>query len=272
MIVLREYSERVAVITGAANGLGRALARELAARKCRLALVDIDSSALLEVREALAQPGLAVTHHHADVGSEQALQRAAVEIASAHGNVHLVINNAAISASAGFNNTSAAEFVRIIRVNFFGTVYGCRTFLPFLQKHTEGHFLNVASSFAWMGYPGKTAYASSKGALRSFSESLRLELAGSGIGVTLLYPGPLNTQLVRSGISDSVQRRQLEAAFLTRRGLPTERAARRCLDELLTNPGRIAVGLDYRLLDMLARLSPRLAGWAMGFASARAGF
>ncbi|MGA3238268.1 MAG: SDR family oxidoreductase [Bryobacteraceae bacterium] len=270
--MLREYKDRVAVITGAANGLGRALARELAARGCHLALVDIDSSALLEAREALAHPGLALTHHCADVGSEPALQRVAAEIASAHGNVHLVINNAAISASASFTNTSAAEFERIIRVNFFGTVYACRAFLPFLQKHAEGHFLNVASSFAWLGYPGKTAYASSKGALRSFSESLRLELAGGGIGVTLLYPGPLNTSLVRNGISDSDRRRQLEVEFLTRRGLPLDRVARRCLDQLLRNPSRIVVGLDYRLLDMLARLSPQLAGWAMGFGSARAGF
>jgi NAD(P)-dependent dehydrogenase (short-subunit alcohol dehydrogenase family) len=270
--VLREYKDRVAVITGAANGLGRALARELAARGCHLALVDIDSSALLEAREALAHPGLALTHHCADVGSEPALQRVAAEIASAHGNVHLVINNAAISASASFTNTSAAEFERIIRVNFFGTVYGCRAFLPFLQKHAEGHFLNVASSFAWLGCPGKTAYASSKGALRSFSESLRLELAGGGIGVTLLYPGPLNTSQVRNGISDSDRRRQLEVEFLTRRGLPLDRVARRCLDQLLRNPSRIVVGLDYRLLDMLARLSPQLAGWAMGFGSARAGF
>jgi NAD(P)-dependent dehydrogenase (short-subunit alcohol dehydrogenase family) len=270
--MVRGYRDKVAVVTGAANGLGRAVATELAARGCHLALVDIDSSALLDVRESLVQPGLAITHHCVDVSSERALQRATDEIASAHGTVHLVINNAAISASASFANTGAAEFERIIRVNFFGTVYGCRAFLPFLQKHAEGQFLNVASSFAWLGYPGKTAYAASKGALRSFSESLRLELAGSGIGVTLLYPGPLNTSLVRNGISDSEQRRQLEVKFLTQRGLPLERVARRCLDKLVTNPNRIVVGLDYRMMDMLARFSPQLAGWAMGFGSARTGF
>ena len=272
MIVIRAYRDRVAVITGAANGLGRALAGELAARGCNLALVDIDSSALRKVREELAQPGLAVTVHCADVGSEQAFQSVAVEIGSAHGNVHLVINNAAISASAVFTNTGAADFERVMRVNFFGAVYGCRALLPFLQKHAEGQILNVSSCFAWLGYPGKTAYASSKGALRGFSESLRLELGRGGVGVTLLYPGPLHTSLVRSGISDSEQRRKLEEQFLMRRGLPLERVVRRCLDELLTNPDRIVVGLDYRILDLLARLSPWLAGKAMGFGAARAGF
>jgi NAD(P)-dependent dehydrogenase (short-subunit alcohol dehydrogenase family) len=272
VIVVRAYRDRVAVITGAANGLGRALARELAARKCHLALIDIDSPGLLKVTEELAEPGLLVTQHCADIGSEQAVQRVAAEIGSAHGNVHLLINNAAISASAVFANTSAMDFERIMRVNFFGAVYGCRAFLPLLQKHAEGQILNVSSCFAWLGCPGKTAYASSKGALRGFSESLRLELAGGGVGVTLLYPGPLHTSLVRSGISDSEQRRKLEEQFLISRGLPLERVARRCLDSLLTNPGRIVIGFDYRVLDLLARLSPWLAGKTMGFGAARAGF
>lgn len=272
MRVIRGYRDRVAVITGAANGLGRALAGELAARKCNLALVDIDSSALRKVREELAQPGLVVTGHCADVGSEPAFQRVAAEIAGAHENVHLLINNAGISASVAFTSTGATDFERVVRVNFLGAVYGCRVLLPLLQKHAEGQILNVSSCFAWHGYPGKTAYASSKGALRAFSESLRLELAGTGVGVTLLYPGPLHTSLVRNGISDSEQRRKLEEQFLMSRGLPLERVVSRCLDELLTNPGRIVIGLDYCILDLLARLSPWLAEKTMAFGAARARF
>jgi NAD(P)-dependent dehydrogenase (short-subunit alcohol dehydrogenase family) len=270
--VIRGYKEKVAVITGAANGLGRALAGELAARKCNLALIDIDSSALRKATEELARPGLRVTGHCADVGSEQAFQRAAGEIVGAHGNVHLLINNAAVSASAVFTNTGAADFERIMQVNFFGAVYGCRAFLPFLQKHGEGQILNVSSCFAWLGYPRKTAYASSKGALRGFSESLRLEFAGSGVGVTLLYPGPLHTSLVRNGISDFDERRKLEERFLMNRGLRLDRVARRCLDELLADPCRVVIGLDYCILDLLARLSPWLADKTMAFGAARAGF
>ncbi len=270
--MVREYRDRVAVVTGAANGLGRALAKELAARRCHLALIDTDASRLQKVREELARTGVVVTHHCADVGSEQALQRIAAEIGSTHGAVHLVINNAAVSASASFANTGTTEFERIIRVNFFGVVYGCRAFLPFLQRHAEGQILNVGSCFAWLGYPGKTAYASSKGALRAFSESLRLEVASSGVGVTLLYPGPLNTSLLRNGMSDSEQRRNREEQFLISRGLPIERVVQRCLDQLLSNPDRIVIGLDYCLIDMLARVSPRMAGRVMGFAARRAGF
>jgi len=270
--MVNEYSDKIAVITGAANGLGRALATELAGRKCHLALVDTDEVGLEKVREKLVPSGVTVTVHCADVGSEPAIRHAAAEIEDSHGSVHLVINNAAVSASFPFADMAGTEFERVVRVNFYGVVYGCRAFLPFLLKHAEGQILNVASCFAWLGYPGKTAYASSKGAVRSFSESLRLELASSGVGVTLLYPGPLSTGLVRNGICDSESRRNREEQFLIRRGLPLERVARRCLDKLLTNPGRIVLGLDYFLLDTVARLSPRLAASAMALAAARAGF
>ena len=260
------------MITGAANGLGRAFATELASRQCHLALVDIDSSELPNVREQLVRRGVEVTCHCADVGSEQALRHLAGEIEEAHGAVHLVINNAALSASTSFATTAAAAFERIMQVNFFGVVYCCRAFLPLLQKHAEGQILNVGSCFAWLGYPRKTAYASSKGAVRAFSESLRLELASTGVGVTLLYPGPLQTTLVRTGMFDSEEQRKREDQFLMRRGLPTELVARRCLNRLLANPSRIVIGLDYRLLDVLARLSPSLANRAMALGASRARF
>jgi short-subunit dehydrogenase len=270
--MVREYGGKVAVVTGAGNGLGRALAKELAARNCNLALVDIDSSAVANTKEELARPGIVVTYHCADVSSEQSLALVAAEVKNFHGTAHLLINNAGVSASASFRNTDATEFERIIRVNFFGVAYGCRVFLPLLQEHGEGQILNISSCFAWLGYPSKTAYASSKGAVRAFSESLRWEVAEHGVGVTVLYPGPLHTSLVRSGVSDSAQRREREERFLIERGLSLERVAQRSLDRLVKNPSRIVIGVDYRSLDLLIRFSPRFAGRVMWFASERFGF
>lgn len=268
----RDYKGRVAVITGAANGLGRALAIELAARNCHLALVDIDSSPLVKTKQELSRAGILVTHHCANVASEGSLGRVAGEIERTHGNVNFLINNAGVSASASFLNTSSGEFERIIQVNFFGIVYSCRAFLPLLLGHGNGQILNVSSCFAWVGYPRKTAYASSKAAVRAFSESLRSEVAEQGVGVTVLYPGPLETSLVRSGFSDSVEQLQTERTFLQARGLSLERVARRSLDLLAANPCRIVIGLDYCLLDLLSRLSPRLADRATRIAAQRFGF
>jgi NAD(P)-dependent dehydrogenase (short-subunit alcohol dehydrogenase family) len=220
--MVRKYEGRVAVITGAGSGFGRALAKELATRNCNLALVDIDSSAVEKTRRELARPGIMVTDHFADVGSEQSLEFVATEVKKVHGAVHLLINNAGVSASASFLSTEAAEFDRIMRVNFFGAVYGCRVSLPLLQEHSQGQILNVSSCFAWLGYPRKTAYASSKGALRAFSES---RICKSGVGVTALYPGPLHTSLVRSGISDSAGQRDPRGE-IPDRSRPSDRARR----------------------------------------------
>jgi short-subunit dehydrogenase len=270
--MIRSYAGKVAVITGAAHGLGRALAGELAVRKSHLALIDIDSSAVQSAAEELSRHGIAVSHHVADVASERDLERVAREIQDVHGTAHLLINNAAVSASAFFRNTSSAVLERVLAVNYLGVVYGCRLFLPLLETHAEGQILNVSSCFAWLGYPRKAAYAAAKAAVRAFSESLRWELAGRGVGVTLLYPGPLHTSLVREGISDSEQLRQSEEKFLRTRGLSLQKVARRSLDRLLVNPLRIVIGLDYHAFDAFARLSPRLASLATRFSSDRLGF
>ena len=270
--MVRNYQSRVAVITGAGSGLGRALAKELAARNCNLALVDLDSAAIAQTKKELTRPGIVVTSHCADVSCEQSLKLVATDVENTHGAAHLLFNNAGVSASASFLNTGAKEFDWIMQVNFFGIVYGCRVFLPLLQKRSEGQILNVSSCFAWLGYPRKTAYASSKAAIRAFSESLRGEIAESGVGVTILYPGPLQTSLISSGISDSAERLEREEQFLRDRGLSLERVARQCLDRLVTNPSRIVIGADYHLLDVLNRLSPRLAARLVWFASQRAGF
>ncbi|MCU1260493.1 MAG: family oxidoreductase [Bryobacterales bacterium] len=255
----RAYIGKVAVITGGAGGLGRALAAELARRGCHIALIDLDANTLAITARELSARGTTVTMHQADVGCEPALEQVSTDILAQHGRVDLLINNAGISISAPFDRTDPAAFEMVIRVNFLGVVYACRAFLPILSSRPGGRIVNVASSFAWLGYPGKTAYAASKAAVRAFSECLRLECAATNIGVTVLYPGPLNTNLVRAGAAGSEEQRAKEVAFLEGRGLPLELVARRAIDRLRNNPCRIVIGSDYWLLDVAARISPVLA-------------
>jgi NAD(P)-dependent dehydrogenase (short-subunit alcohol dehydrogenase family) len=268
----RDYIDKVAVITGAGSGLGRALATELVQRSCRIVLIDVDAGTLALVAAALSKPGVPVTQHCADVESEDAMNRVAAAILETHGRVDLLINNAGISVSSPFLRTNSAAFERVMRVNFFGVVNSCRAFLSISGLREGAQIMNVASSFARFGYPGKTAYAASKAAVRAFSECLRLECATANIGVTLLYPGPLAKNLVSSGMADSEERRAREMEFLKVRGLPLEVVARRSIDALGRNPCRIVIGSDYHLLDAMVRISPGLASWLIRKMATRAGF
>jgi NAD(P)-dependent dehydrogenase (short-subunit alcohol dehydrogenase family) len=255
--VPRSYKDREAVVTGAASSPGRALAVELAARGAHLALLDMDSAVLSELPPRLAGTGVRVSCHAVDVACEAQVAAAAGGVATTHGAVQLLVNNAGISSSRYFERTTPEDFEEIVKVNFLGAVYACRAFLPLL-KSSYGQVLNVARSFAWHGYAGKTAYASSKGALWAFRECLRLEPASGGVGVTVLYSGPMHTGIVRRGGAESQEHRTREGDFLERAGIPVEKVARAALNRLLNNPGRIVVGWRYRMLDLMARFSPGL--------------
>jgi short-subunit dehydrogenase len=190
------------VVTGSAAGLGRAFVRELRARDYAVVEIDRDTC---------------------DVADRGQVER----VAAGTGTVDLLINNAAVSISAPFAATRAEDFERLIAVNVLGVVNTTRTFLPRLRR-PGGQIVNVSSCFAWHGYANKTAYAASKAAVRAFSESLRLELAAEGIGVTTLYPGIVRTDLVKHGIGADPG----EHEFVQRRGMDPEIVARRALGRL----------------------------------------
>ncbi len=258
----------VALVTGAAGGLGQALALELSKRGVVLELLDTDRVGL---EHLVPQCQTAAAVHCADVSSRDHMDAAAQAVRHRHGGLDLVINNAGISISLPFASTAPPDFERVMEVNFLGVVNGCRSFLPLLRGRPNPQILNVASSFAWQGYPGKSAYAASKAAVRAFSESLRCELAGE-IGVTVLYPGPLATNLVSRGGAASEERSDRENSFLAKRGLALDRVARETLDKLDANPARILIGFDYRVGDLIARASPALAGRLALFAARRLRF
>jgi len=270
--MLRSYTGKVAVVTGAASGLGLALARELARRKCHLALVDIDGEKLAAAESSLASADIRISGHTADVASAETMRDLAQRVSAEHGAAHLLINNAGIGISAPLSATSPDAFDRLMRVNFDGVLNGCRAFLPLLQQQPEAQIVNVSSCFAWLGYPGKSAYSASKAAVRAFSEALRMELAETAVGVTVLYPGIVATSIVSHGVAVSPDLRDREAAFLAQRGRNPDDAARLALDRLAGNPHRILIGSEYRLLDALTRFSPGLAARIVRWGAKRQGF
>lgn len=258
--MLRRFDGSVAVVTGAASGIGRAIATALVARGARVTLADVSPN----VHEVAASLGGRARGALCDVSDAAAVQALADEVAARESHVHLLVNNAGVSVHGRFDEVAPEDFEWLFGVNFRGVVNGCRSFLPHLRREREAHVVNVCSSFAWLGVPGKSAYAASKAAVRALSESLRLELRGTGVGVTLLFPGPVDTGIVRAGRATSSDQRDAEAAFVKARGLSAERVAARCLEGVRRDRARVVVGVDYALFDLGVRASPTLALAAVG--------
>jgi short-subunit dehydrogenase len=194
-----------------------------------------------------------------DVADRAAVEALAAEVAAAHGRVDVLVNNAGVAVAGRFDEMPYEDLAWLMGVNFWGVVHGCRAFLPHLRRQPEAHVLNVVSSFAWLGFPGKSAYAASKAAVRALSESLRAELDGTGASVTLLFPGPLDTAIVRDGRATDPKKRAAEADFLRERAIPLEKVVARAIRGIERDHARVVVGSDYLLLDAAVRLAPSLS-------------
>lgn len=270
---MRELAGRTAVVTGAGSGIGRALARALAAEGCRLALVDVDPAGLEETRRRL--PGAAVTLHVADVSDRARMAALPAEVEAAHGAVHLLFNNAGITINASFADSSLEDLERLIGVNLWGVLHGCHYFLPALRRAGEGHIVNTSSMAAFMGLPNQSVYSLTKAGVRALSESLRVELAGSGIGVTSLHPGAIKTNILRAAArhgGDPEETARLDA-LVERVGMTPEALAAKVVRAVKRNRMRVRVGPDAYLVDWAKRLLPVAVHaplrWAFDRAAAR---
>jgi short-subunit dehydrogenase len=195
---MRSFENKVAVITGAASGIGRALAQHLAQRGAELALVDLNASALAETAASVAATGLPVNTHLVDVADAVRMEALEEEVVAQHGRVELLVNNAGVSVTGTFEEQSLDDWHWIVGVNFWGVVHGCKAFLPHLRQRPEGHLVNVSSVFGLIGLPTQSSYCATKFAVRGFSEALWAELADSRIGVTVVHPGGVDTNIVRA--------------------------------------------------------------------------
>ena len=167
-----------AAVTGAAGGIGRALALELAARGCDLALADRDEAGLQAVAAEIASAHKRkVSTHRVDVGEPSQIQDFAAAASAAHPKLNILINNAGVALLGQFNEIEQAQMEWLININFWGVVHGTRAFLPVLAQRPEAHIVNLSSIFGIIAPPGQTAYCAAKFAVRGFSESLRHELA-----------------------------------------------------------------------------------------------
>lgn len=260
------FAGRVAVVTGGASGLGRAIGFALGVAGAKVALLDIDAKRLAETTTELEQAGVVSVGFPLDVTDIVQFNAVAARIEGELGPAAILVNNAGAALIGSFEELSPADFERLIRLNLFGVVNGARAFLPQLRS-TRGQMANVSSIFGLVGPPGQTAYAAAKFAVRGFSEALRHELRPAGVAVTCVYPGGVQTRIAENawlGAEVEPERRARMAAGAERHaGTSAETAAKTVLNALRRRSGRVMIGVDAQLVDICARISPIGAGAAL---------
>lgn len=253
---MRDLASKVVVVTGAASGIGAALARGLAAKGAHLALVDVDEGGLLALADQLAAPGRRISHHLADVGDRERMQALPAEVVAVHGGVDVLINNAGVSVGAMFADHSIDDAEWLLGINLLGVVYGCKFFLPELLKAKEAHIVNLSSMFGIFAMPGQAMYSASKAGVKAFTEALWTELDGTPVHLTCVHPGGIRTNIIRSARGIEAEDRASAAAAIDRFGMPAERAAAKIIRAVERDRRRLLIGVDAHVGVFLKRLFP----------------
>lgn len=251
----------IAVVTGAASGIGRALSLDLARRGAAVAIADVNESGLQETAALVQQTGGRCSTHVVNVSDEERVKAFVDEVVSTHGAAHLVINNAGVALYGTAKEISTEEMAWLMSINFWGVVYGTKYFLPVLERQRAAHLVNISSVFGLIGFPGQSAYNASKFAVRGFTEALRHELAaeGSRVRISCVHPGGIKTNIARNARQGTATEARLpEEIERFERLAPTspEKAASRIIRGVLRDEPRILVGPDAWFIDRMQRWLP----------------
>ncbi len=250
-------SGKVVVVTGAGSGMGREIALELLRRGARVAAVDVNEATLAETGSLASGTPDAISTHVVNITDRAAVEALPQAIADRFGAVDGIVNCAGIiQPFVRLNDLDYAAIDRVFDVNFRGTLYMTKTFLPWLLKRPEAHIVNVSSMGGFMPVPGQTIYGASKAAVKLLTEGLHSELKDTSVRVTVVFPGAVATNItVNSGVAIPAA---VEGAK-EYKTLAADKAARIILDGMEHNDYRVLVGSDAKMLDRLYRLHPRRA-------------
>jgi NAD(P)-dependent dehydrogenase (short-subunit alcohol dehydrogenase family) len=256
-----KLQHRVAVVTGAASGIGRAIAISLARRGCHLGLADINEPQLAETAQLAAMPGVRISQHRIDVADREAVAGFPTAVLAEHGKIDILVNNAGVAIGGTFEQVSETDFEWLFEINFWGTVRMTRAFLPHLRTSDDARIVNLSSLFGLISPPGQTAYSASKFAVRGFTQSMRHELDGSSVGLTVVHPGGVSTSIARNArvpkglyLPEEEERHRAAAEKLLR--MPPTKAGEIIVKGVERRKPRVLVGLDAKIISLIERLAP----------------
>ena len=266
-------TNKVVVVTGAGSGIGRELALQLVAKGAIVAAADYNEQALIETEQLLCQQSneskSRFSRHIVDISNNEQVQATAKAVVLLHGQVDSIINNAGIiQPFSHVENLAIEHMERIFNVNWWGVVYMTRAFLPALKKSPQARIVNISSMGGYMPFPGQVIYGASKAAVKLMTEGLMVELAGTNVGVSVVYPGAVQTNITNNA-PDMSEKAKLAVTEQDDKkvGVTAEAAAKVIIKGIEKDKSRILVGSDCKFIDKLYRLMPvkaaHLMSWLM---------
>ena len=253
---MQRLEGRVAVVTGAASGIGRAVSERLAEKGCTLALVDVNEAGLRETAESISSRGQRAEVFVTDVSDRARMEQLPGEVLDAFGAAHILVNNAGVSVGATFAEQSFEDLDWIVGINLWGVIHGCKFFLPVLTRQDEAHIVNVSSMFGFLGLPGQASYCVTKAGVRALSEALWTELDGTPVRLTCVHPGGIRSEVIRSARGMNPEDKARAVELQERFGMPAQRAAAKIIRAIERDRRRVLIGVDAHIGVFLKRLLP----------------
>lgn len=248
------------VVTGGGSGMGREMVLLLLKKGAKVAMVDIHEETMKETRDLAGDLGKNTSMHVVNIADKVAVEALPDQVIAKFGAVDGVINNAGIiQPFVKVNDLEYDAIERVMQVNFYGTLYMTKAFLPLLLKRPEAHILNVASMGGFLPVPGQSIYGAAKAGVKLMTEALDSELVGTSVNVTLAFPGAIATNIMDNSGLEMRKNAGEDSENSKMKPLPADEAAKIMIEAMEKNVVRVFVGKDSKTMNNLYRLSPKMA-------------